>query len=361
MLSNQTQIFYYANRSIIITWFDFEINMKNFFEKFEWHCMNLIKWQIVNLINIISLNLILSTVECFRKLVIKMNILQRNIDFQFDDQFHFRKNIIRIVRDHSAFLIKFINSTNDVINFVSNLQNSIINYETMHKLSTHEIYVQFYKNNEKKMKLKIKHITSIVIIKKKSKMRNRNHFFRLRNTNQYKSFKSNSLRQKKCFVCEKIDSWFINHTFQKKNDSIKKFENKYFQLRIKSNFNKNTQHWIIEYKNENIDKIIQFFNQLIIDFETYNTKSDWLENTESNNQFYILYEVLEDFESSITIKQFVNNSLLHRINKCDEIISLFLFTLYIYNVIFESRYESTEFKNIFIDTNVSIKSNAKFD
>ena len=116
--------------------------------------MNLIKWQIVNLINIISLNLILSTVECFRKLVIKMNILQRNIDFQFDDQFHFRKNIIRIVRDHSAFLIEFINSIDDVINFVNNLQNLIINYETMHRFFTHEIYVQFYKNDEKKNEIK---------------------------------------------------------------------------------------------------------------------------------------------------------------------------------------------------------------
>ena len=150
MLSNQTQTFYYANRSIIITWFNFEISMKKFFEKFEWHRMNLIKWEIVNLINIISLNSILSTVECLKKLVIEMNILQRNIDFQFDDQFHFRKNIIRIVRDHSAFLIKFINSADDIVNFVNNLQNSIINYETIHRFFTHEIYVQFYKNDEKK-------------------------------------------------------------------------------------------------------------------------------------------------------------------------------------------------------------------
>ena len=106
-----------------------------------------------------------------------MNILQRNIDFQFNDQFHFRKNIIRIVRNHSTFLIELINLTDDVISFVSNLQNLIINYETMHRFFTHEIYVQFYKNNEKKMKLKIKYITSIVIIKKKSKMRNRDCYF----------------------------------------------------------------------------------------------------------------------------------------------------------------------------------------
>ena len=121
------------------------------------------------------------------------------------------------------------------------------------------------------------------------------------------------------------------------------------------------QHWIIEYENENIDEIIQFFNQLIIDFETYNTKSDWFENIELNDQFYILYEILENFESLIVIEQFVDNSLLHRISKCDEIISSFSSTSYIYNVIFESRYESTEFKNIFIDTNVLIKSNTRFD
>ena len=135
-----------------------------------------------------------------------MNILQRNINFQFDDQFHFRKNIIRIVRDHSAFLIELINSIDDVINFVNNLQNSIINYETMHRFFPHEIYVQFYKNDEKKEN-KTENKTYYInrSYKKKSKMRNHNRFFLSRNMNQHKSFKSNSSHQKKCFVCEKID------------------------------------------------------------------------------------------------------------------------------------------------------------
>ena len=150
MLSDQAQTFYYANRSIIITWINFEISMKKFFENFEWYRMNLIKRKIVSLFDIISSNSILSTVKCFRKLVIKMKLLQRNIDFQFNDQFHFWKNIIWIVRNHSTFLIKFITSADDVINFVNNLQNLIINYKTVHRFFTHKIYVQFYKNNEKK-------------------------------------------------------------------------------------------------------------------------------------------------------------------------------------------------------------------
>ena len=141
------------------------------------------------------MNSILSTAEYFRKLIIEINILQQNINFQFDDQFHFRKNIIRIVRDHSAFLIKFINSADDVVNFVNNLQNLIINYEKMHKFFTHEIYVQFYKNDEKKNETENEtYYIDCNYKKEKSKMRDRDRFFRLRNTNQHKSFKSNFSR-----------------------------------------------------------------------------------------------------------------------------------------------------------------------
>ena len=191
-------------------------------------------------------------------------------------------------------------------------------------------------------------------------MRDRDCFFQSRNTNQHESFKLSFSRQKKCSICEKIDYWSINHTFQKKIDSIKKIENKYFHLRIRSSYNTNVQHWIIEYEDKNVDEIIQSFNSLIIDFETCNMKSDWLKNVESNDQFFISYEVFENFKSSIVIERLADNLLLHRIIKCDEIISSFFFTSYIYNVISESRHESIKFNNIFVDTNASIRSNAKF-
>ena len=55
------------------------------------------------------------------------------------------------------------------------------------------------------------------------------------------------------------------------------------QLQIKNQSFSKKIKWIIEYENENVDEIIQFFNQFIIDFETYNMKSDWFKNTESND------------------------------------------------------------------------------
>ena len=54
------------------------------------------------------------------------------------------------------------------------------------------------------MKSKMEHITSIAVIKKKSKMRDRDLFFLLRNTNQYKSFKSNFSRQKNVLYVKKL-------------------------------------------------------------------------------------------------------------------------------------------------------------
>ena len=85
--------------------------------------MNLIKLKIINLIDIILLNSILSTIKCLKKLIIKINILQQNINFSLNDQCYFRKNIVQIIHDHSTFLIKFINLTDDVVSFVNNLQN----------------------------------------------------------------------------------------------------------------------------------------------------------------------------------------------------------------------------------------------
>ena len=133
----------------------------------------------------------------------------------------------------------------------------------------------------------------------RSYMKSRNVFFR-------KSFKSSFQRQKKCFVCDKIDCWSINHIQQKRNNLIKKFKNQKFHFWIRFDFNRKIQHWIIEYENENENETIHFFDNLIINFETYNVDFDWLEKIESNSfnshQFFISYESLENFESLIIIR-----------------------------------------------------------
>ena len=307
MLKDQALIFYY-NGGQYTSWSDFIEALRKFFENFEWNRMNLIKWQIINLIDVIVNNFNFSTSECFVKLIEDMDLLQRNLRNQFAKAFYLHENIIRAIRGHSALMAGFVNSSNDVVGLINNLHFSIINYEAVHRSLAHENYVQFYNDEMKSDEAE----NEMFFINRRyqghrpsyrdrdrSYMKSRNAFFR-------GSSRFSFQRQKKCFVCEKVGCWSTNHTQQKRNDSIKKFENQKSHFRIKFDFNRKIHQWIIEYENENENETIHFFDNLIINFETYNVDFDWLEKIESNSfnshQFFISYESLENFESLIIIE-----------------------------------------------------------
>ena len=63
----------------------------------------------------------------------------------------------------------------------------------------------------------------------------------------------------------------------------------------------------------------------------------------------------------IIIEQFVENFLIHRINKRDEITASISFTSYVFNTITKSRYDFFEFKEFFINSKTITKSNANID
>ena len=148
MLKNQTFIFYY-NDDHYISWFDFIDVLKKFFENFEWNQINFIKWQIINLTNVIINNFQFFNVWMLCKLIENMNFLQWNLKNQFSKLFYLRENIIRAIRNHLTLMTELVNSSKNVIDLINNLHFSIINYEIMHKSLAHKNYVQFY-NDEMK-------------------------------------------------------------------------------------------------------------------------------------------------------------------------------------------------------------------
>ena len=154
MLKNSTLIFYYFNDDLYVLWFDFILILQKFFENFESNQINLIKWQIINLINTIDNNFNLTTFKCFVKLIDELDFLQWNIKNQFAKFFYLRKNIIRTIWNYSTLMIEFVNLSKNVIDLINNLHFLIINYETMHKSFTHKNYVQFYNDKVKKNEIK---------------------------------------------------------------------------------------------------------------------------------------------------------------------------------------------------------------
>ena len=186
MLKNQALIFYYNNDQNV-SWSDFVEILKKFFENFEWQRMNLIKWQIINLIDVITNNFSLSTFECLIKLIENINFLQRNLKNQFAKFFYLRENIIRAIRNHSALMTELVNSSKNVVDLINNLHFSIINYETVHRSFAHENYVQFYndemKNDEIENEMffidrRYQNHKSSYRDRNRSYMKSRNAFFR---------------------------------------------------------------------------------------------------------------------------------------------------------------------------------------
>ena len=154
MLSDFAQFYYFINRSTMAIWNEFIVSLKKIFENLEWKRMNIIRWQTINLNEIIAVNFILSTFEYFIKLITEIDLLQRRIESKMMKSFHLKKNIIRAVRKHSALLIELTVSSDNVLSLVSNLYSSIVNYKAVHKPSQQKNYVQFYNDemwkNEKK-------------------------------------------------------------------------------------------------------------------------------------------------------------------------------------------------------------------
>ena len=104
-------------------------------------------------------------------------------------------------------MTEFVNLSNDVIDLINNLHFSIINYETMHKSFAYENYVQFYNDEIKNDEIK----NEIFLIDRRYQNHRSNYrdwnrsYMKSRNAFFQKLFKFSFQRQKKCFVCEKID------------------------------------------------------------------------------------------------------------------------------------------------------------
>jgi hypothetical protein len=60
---------------MIHNFYDFCIKMKLAFEESEWQRRNLMKWQIINISDVLAVNQNVSLFECFQKVCFEINII----------------------------------------------------------------------------------------------------------------------------------------------------------------------------------------------------------------------------------------------------------------------------------------------
>ncbi len=133
MFRDQTLIYFYINRHAFELFNNFCINIKNFFESFEWQRFNLTKWQIIIFFDIIKKNSSFDLFECFCKLITNLDIIQREINSAYRDLMHFRKNIIRAYKNHSTLIHDLTNFSSNTSILISMLYINIVKYKIIVK------------------------------------------------------------------------------------------------------------------------------------------------------------------------------------------------------------------------------------
>ena len=259
MLTGQAQTHFYANRESIVSFDDFCRKIRLFFEGPEWERLNLIKWQTVSLADTIAANPTLSTTECLRKMCTEIDKIQRSVNSAYRGPIHLRDNIIRACRGHPALAAGLTNPPSETSDMVNSLCSSIINYEAVHKPSSIENYIQSetdWGDDE-------------IFFTDRQYRRHRSMRGRHRGTSSLSrpSYRPGTFqRTKKCFVCGKVSCWSSNHTQQERDDSKKKFGDRYPEYKARPSYERNLQRWITEYEGVDDDEdIAHYFGDLSID------------------------------------------------------------------------------------------------
>lgn len=157
-------------------------------------------------------------------------------------------------------------------------------------------------------------------------------------------------------MCRKVSCWSSNHTQQERDESKKKFGDRYPEYKAQSSYEQNFQRWITEYEGIDDDEdIAHYFEDLSIDadndcmpgFESFYTESE---------QFHTSIGQLHSSESLTVVNTLADNAFKHQITLSDKTVSPITLTPYVFNSSTDSQYNDTEFKGLVINSSASTRS-----
>jgi hypothetical protein len=165
-------------------------------------------------------------------------------------------------------------------------------------------------------------------------------------------------RFRKCFVCNKFKCWSTNHSEKKRDDSKKRFFDRYSQFKDTNRLHQ----YILEYesneKDDDHEEMIQYFEKMTLSIsESLNTNfiNAVLNDFESDELFLISVHQIDNVE--FITSTLPNKTFAHRlISKDDTIEVLIKLISYSYITSSELWYDDREFKSLLIDSDAARKS-----
>jgi hypothetical protein len=358
MFANRALFHFYVNEYENITFDKFRVDMKRFFEEFEWKRLNLTKWQFIHIDNIIVANSNLSLIECLQKLCTDLNDIQKELNSDYHDSSHMREILIRACKDHSILLIELHNSSSNVSSLINSLYINIINFESINK--KRNTYLQNINVDINECDhINCAHEYNFIdrqYRRESINYRDNRKFlidFRFRDKFSILSFKI-------CFVCDKSNCWSINHSKKEREDSKKRFANRNSKWKLHLKFQRRLKQFIVEIEDSQRDDfIVQFFEELIINIDISIDNISIIDfvikkiDNESKTYFIAVDSIDDSKTIAAIIIMFVDKTFKHRLIFMNNIIVSSNSISYNYNVFTTSRYDDREFKSILIDHNAA--------
>jgi hypothetical protein len=354
MLANRALFHFYVNEYENITFDKFRVDMKRFFEEFEWKRLNLTKWQFIHINNIIVANSNLSLIECLQKLCTDLNDTQKELNSDYHDSNHMRKILIRACRDHSILSIKLHNSSSNASSLINSFYINIINFESINK--KRNTYLQSINVDISECDhINCAHEHNFIDRQYRRESinyrDNRKFLINFRFRDKF------SIRFSKiCFVCDKSNYWSINHSKKEREDSKKRFANRNSKWKSHSKFQRRLKQFIFEIEdNQKDDFIAQFLKELIIDInisiDNISIIDFVIEEIDSESKTYFI--AVDSIDDSKTIAAIIimlaDKTFKHRLISMNNITFSANSISYNYNVFIVSKYDDRDFKSILID------------
>ncbi len=299
-----------------------------------------------------------------------MNTIQRDLDPAYHGPIRLRENIIRACRGHPALIYGIINPPMETPALMNTLQSSIISYEAIRKV--HTIAQQQYHQDEDDADdhyftdRQYRRGGSSYDRRGGSSSDRRVEFyrggFRGRSNDRFQP----NRRPKKCFVCGKFGCWSTNHSDKEREDSKKRFSDRFSQFRDNNRLNQ----YICEYEgtdeDDDHDEMIQYFEEFSISSSastpattpaasSTDSTNARLTEFESSELFLTSFGELQNTES--VTSSLADRAFKHRlISKDCIIITTLINEPFNFISTADSRYDDREFKGILVDCGAAGRS-----
>ena len=344
MLKGLAQDHYYNSHLSTRPFLDVCSNIRQFFEGPEYYRKNLTQWNAVSLQSVLDEHSSKSTYQCFQILIEKLLKLRHGIHPEFRTDLMYTNKLITACQGVEACRIAISNPSSDIASLINSIQSSIVAWEKENpRVTTQET---FQTDNTEAFYTDRKYHRN-----DRNRDRNRGRDRPYERRKEYRP----SRRTGKCYVCQKENCRSWKHTDKERKKARDEYQRR-FDNKGKGNFDEQFHQYTVYCEGDEDDQCNEAFEALILD------SHESTDEDEEDECFLTSFGTLAANDAISTSIKLADRAYAHSLDPEEP-----LYEVepeedpFNYNTTTPgSRYSSTEFVGIMIDTGASKKSTAGY-